>query len=418
MTTTFSSALHAPGPRRPPSADVTGYRRVRRHTEVLTEPLSAEDQVVQSMPDTSPTKWHRAHVTWFFEELVLAPNVAGYRWFDEGFRYLFNSYYEAIGPRQPRPRRGMITRPDVDTVTAYRAHVDEAMEAALEDGRLDDAALAMVELGLHHEQQHQELLVMDVQHLLWQNPFAPPYRRDRRPQDAAARHAAGPTAAGWLAHPGGVVEIGHDGPGFAYDNERPRHEVLLQPFELADRLVTCGDWLEFMADDGYRRAELWLSDGWHLLADQPRDAPLYWRHDPAQGWCAYDLHGLHPVRPEDAVSNVSYHEADAFARWAGARLPTEAEWEVLAAIHWEPGHDALELTGTRWQWTASAYLPYPGFAAAEGAVGEYNGKFMVNQHVLRGGSHATPAGHERVTYRNFFPPSAQWAFSGVRLARG
>lgn len=370
------------------------------------------------MPDASPTKWHRAHVTWFFEELVLAPNVAGYRWFDESFRYLFNSYYEAIGPRQPRPERGMITRPDLDTVARYRAHVDEAMESALDSGALDETALGLVELGLHHEQQHQELLLMDIQHLLWQNPLAPAYRRSPATLDHADPSNKTAATTDWLAHPGGAVGTGHDGDGFSYDNERPRHEVMLTPFELAGGLVTCGEWLEFMEDGGYHRADMWLSDGWHILSDRPREAPLYWRSDDAGGWCVYGLDGLRAMTADEPVANVSYHEADAFARWAGARLPTEAEWEAIASEHWNPGSDPHGFTGSLWQWTASAYLPYPGFTVAQGAVGEYNGKFMVSQHVLRGGSHATPPGHERVTYRNFFPPAARWAFSGLRLARG
>ena len=290
MTTAFTAHIDAPGAGRPPAPNLDGYRRVRRRTEALAAPLSAEDQVVQSMPDTSPTKWHRAHVTWFFEELVLAPSLPGYRWFDESYRFLFNSYYEAVGPRQPRPRRGMITRPDVEAVTRYRAHVDEAMEAALTDGRFDQGALDLVELGLHHEQQHQELLLMDAQHLLWQNPLAPAYRPEPEPTPDRPCSTGAPT--GWLSHPGGVVEIGHGGPGFAYDNERPRHEVLLQPFELADRLVTCGEWLEFMADDGYRRPELWLSDGWHLAGRRAPRRPALLAPRPRPG-----VDGVRPHRP-------------------------------------------------------------------------------------------------------------------------
>ena len=324
----------------------------------------------------------------------------------------------------------MITRPDVTTVARYRDHVDAAMVEALGNGLLPHSGLDLVELGLHHEQQHQELLLMDVQHLLWQNPFPPAYRNDRARDDRRrgdSRPGAGgrPSirsqdargSTGWFRHDGGVVTIGRLDGGFAYDNEGPSHEVLLRSFSLAEGLVTCGDWAEFVDDGGYQRSDLWLSDGWAIVQAEMREAPLYWRGDPSSGWAVFGLDGLQPLDPNEPVSNVSYHEADAFARWAGARLPTEAEWEAVAAEHWNPGDDPFGFTGAVWQWTASAYLPYPGFVAAPGAVGEYNAKFMVSQHVLRGGSHATPPGHERLTYRNFFPPAARWAFSGVRLAR-
>jgi len=421
------------------AALTSAYCEVRSRTEGLIAPLSPEDQVVQSMPDASPAKWHRAHTTWFFEEFVLGPNATGYEPADPSHRFLFNSYYEAVGPRQPRPRRGMITRPSVDEITRYRRHVDAAMLALIDavdqvdaaDSELRGAVMDMVELGLNHEQQHQELILMDIKHLLFQNPLRPAYFSDR--PSAPAPEVVG--RAGWIDHPGGLVEVGHDGTGFAYDNERPRFTTYLQPFRIADRLVTSAEWLEFMSDGGYRRPELWLSDGWGLVQTDGWDAPLYWDR-PADGtdadWTVFTLEGDRPVEPAEPVVHVSYHEADAFARWRGARLPTESEWEAVAAANWweppsgraavhpaasgSPGTDDLGFGSEVWQWTQSAYLPYPGFAPAPGAVGEYNGKFMVSQHVLRGGSCATPPGHSRPTYRNFFPPSARWAFSGVRLA--
>lgn len=400
------------------------YRRVRDLTEVLAEPLSAEDQTVQSMADVSPTKWHRAHVTWFFETFVLTPNVPGYEPFHPGFGYLFNSYYEQVGKRHPRPDRGLLTRPGAEEVGAYRRHVDAAMAAFLPEA--PDEALALVELGLHHEQQHQELLLMDIKHVLSVNPLSPAYRYD------LADGPGGPDRrAGWVEHPGGLVDIGHAGEGFAFDNEGPRHSQWLEPFALADRAVTNGDWLAFVDDGGYRRPELWLSDGWAAVQAAEATAPLYWRWDEG-GWTEFTLAGAEPLDTGRPVAHVSYHEADAFARWADARLPTEAEWEAVAAgrpvvgrsldpdrLRPETGPSGdLGLFGDVWEWTSSAYLPYPGYRPAAGAVGEYNGKFMVGQHVLRGGSCVTPTGHVRPTYRNFFPPGAQWAFSGLRLARG
>lgn len=406
--------------------DAVSFCDVRQRTEALAAPLGPEDQVVQSMPDTSPTKWHRAHTTWFFEEFVAA-RLPDHQPYDPAFRYLFNSYYEAVGPRQPRPRRGMITRPTVDEVGAYRRHVDGVVRDALDGGRLDGDGLRLVELGLHHEEQHQELLLMDAKHLLAQNPLRPAYRDD------VPAAAPGPTPGpnGWLAVEGGVVELGHDGQGFAFDNEGPRHTALVHPAAVADRLVTCGEWLAFMDDGGYRRPELWLSDGWAAVQAQGWDSPLYWDGDGDGGWDVATLAGHRSVDPAEPVVHVSYYEADAYARWAGVRLPSEAEWEVVAADRWHPptrpwpslhpaapgaGSDPLGLTGEVWQWTSSAYLPYRGFRPAAGAVGEYNGKFMVNQHVLRGGCCATPPGHARPTYRNFFPPGARWAFTGVRVA--
>jgi ergothioneine biosynthesis protein EgtB len=409
------------------------YREVRGHTEALAAPLSAEDQTVQSMPDVSPTKWHRAHTSWFFETFLLEPGLPGYAVADPAYAYLFNSYYEALGTRHPRPERGLLSRPGIGEIAAYRSHVDEAMGRLLDDLAMRPEArrAALVELGLHHEQQHQELLLMDIKHVLSRNPLAPVYR-EAAPAAVAAAVTGPPPGGGWIEHAGGPVEVGHGGDGFAFDNESPRHVAQLVPFAVSAGLVTCGQWADFVEDGGYRRPELWLSDGWQAVQSQGWEAPLYWRRDGA-GWRVFTLHGEQPLEPTEPVVHVSYYEADAFAHWAGARLPTEAEWEAVAAehggrspflhagdagavLHPRPGRSS-GLLGEVWQWTASAYLPYPGFRPAEGAVGEYNGKFMVNQMVLRGGCCVTPAGHVRPTYRNFFPPSARWAFSGLRLAR-
>jgi ergothioneine biosynthesis protein EgtB len=410
---------------RPP---LPGRREVRDLTEALAAPLSAEDQTVQSMPDVSPTKWHRAHTTWFFETFVLAPHLEGYRAYDEQFAYLFNSYYEALGERHPRVQRGLVSRPSADEVSAYRAHVDAALDRLEVQGRTPELD-ALIELGLHHEQQHQELLCMDITHVLSVHPFSPAYR----PRAAADDQGGGstPPAATWRAHPGGVVETGHPGDGFAFDNEGPRHQVLLHPFEIGQRLVTCADWLGFIDDGGYRRPELWMSDGWATVAAQGWEAPLYWRLDDGT-WTDFDLGGRRRVDLLAPVAHVSWYEADAFARWSDARLPTEAEWELAASEPVAGAHLDLEVLSVRpadrsvdpgqwfgelWQWTESAYRPYPGFRAAAGAIGEYNGKFMVNQQVLRGSSFATPQGHARRTYRNFFSPASRWMYSGVRLAR-
>jgi ergothioneine biosynthesis protein EgtB len=369
-------------------------------------------------------------VTWFFETFVLGEYAPRYRVFNDAFGYIFNSYYEAVGARHPRPERGILSRPGVAEVTQYRRHVDEAMNALLVDpspSRLHD----LIVLGLHHEQQHQELLLMDIKHVLSKNPLHPVYLAE----DPASIRVAPPKTE-WIEHDGGLVEIGHAGDEFGFDNEFPRHAVLLKPFGLADRPVTCGEWLDFMADDGYSRPEFWLSDGWSVVNNERWDAPLYWFRDPdePERWLQFTLSGVRPVDPNEPVCHASYYEADAFAHWTGMRLPTEAEWETIAASagtpespyanflsdgapHPKPAIKSNALFGDCWEWTSSAYTPYPGFIAAPGAVGEYNGKFMVNQYVLRGGCCATPSGHIRPTYRNFFPAGARWCFSGVRLAR-
>jgi ergothioneine biosynthesis protein EgtB len=406
----------------PPRQDLGGqFRAVRELTETLAGRLSAEDQTAQSMPDASPTKWHRAHTSWFFEEFVLGP-TGGYDVFDPTFRYLFNSYYEAVGPRHPRPQRGLVTRPGVEEIRRYRAYVDERLADALSTGTLDDRGLELTELGCHHEHQHQELLLMDAKHLLSCHAFTPEYVARPVEPDVAAPPLT------WRAVDGGTCEVGHDGAGFAFDNEGPRHRVHLEPFEIAERAVTNADWLEFIADGGYRQPELWLSDGWARIQAEGWEAPAYWRRDDGR-WTTFTLSGRRPVRGGEPACHVSFYEADAFARWAGARLPTEQEWEVAARDVSElrgelldpgrchPGVAGAAMIGDVWEWTASAYLPYPGFRPAAGAVGEYNGKFMCDQHVLRGASAVTPVGHERVSYRNFFPAYARWAFSGLRLAR-
>jgi ergothioneine biosynthesis protein EgtB len=405
------------------------YAEVRRRTDWLTEPLAPEDQVPQSMEDCSPVKWHRAHTTWFFETFVLRPHYRDYRPLEEQYVYLFNSYYNAVGPQYSRPQRGLVTRPTVADVAAYRAHVDAHMTALLagDAPMRGEVAPEVLELGLNHEEQHQELLVTDLKHLFSFNPLYPVYR-----ERAAAGPGVGPADLGWAEFESGVREIGYAGDGFAFDNETPRHRAFLEPFALASRAVTAGEYLAFMDDGGYDRPEHWLSDGWATVRAQGWRAPLYWTRE-EDGWWQYTLAGHRAVDPAEPVTHVSYYEADAYARWAGARLPTEAEWEVAAEragaagtclddgrFHPAPapsGPGLVQMAGDVWGWTQSAYSSYPGFRPAGGALGEYNAKFMSGQMVLRGGSCATPRGHARPTYRNFFPPSARWQFTGIRLAR-
>ncbi|WP_169742757.1 ergothioneine biosynthesis protein EgtB [Muricoccus aerilatus] len=398
------------------------FRRVRRETEELAAPLSPEDQTVQSMPDASPAKWHRAHTTWFFETFVLAPHLAGYAIFDPAFGYVFNSYYEAVGPRHPRPSRGMLSRPGVAEVAAYRAHVDAAMERLLAAG--DEAVAALAVMGLHHEQQHQELLLTDIKHAFSLSPLHPAYLPPPAPPSASA------TPMGWWLAEGGIHTVGYEPSGaaldFAFDNEGPRHEVLLRDHALADRPVSNGEFRAFMEDGGYRKPALWLSEGWALAQSAGWEAPGYWQRLDGE-WHVMTLHGLMPVHDDEPVAHVSFYEAAAYAEWAGKRLPTEFEWEVAAQRHAGTGqpaggarpHPRPLLTGIRqdvWEWTASPYSPYPGYRPQPGALGEYNGKFMINQMVLRGRSCATAEGHDRPSYRNFFPPQARWQFSGFRLA--
>jgi ergothioneine biosynthesis protein EgtB len=383
----------------------TAFRAVRTETERRSALLSAEDQIVQSMADASPTKWHRAHTTWFFEQFVLVPHLKNYQIFDDDFAFLFNSYYVAAGPRHARPKRGLLTRPSADRIAAYRQHVDAAVERLLAD--VGTASLstvtALIELGLNHEQQHQELLITDILHAFAQNPIAPAYHPGWRPPVTERR-------AGFAELIEGIHTIGHDGVGFFFDNERPAHRALVGPVRIARALVTNADWLAFMREGGYATPSLWLSDGWATLEAEGWTAPGYWREIDGE-WFSVTLAGLQPVDPAAPVCHINYYEADAFARFVGKHLPSEVEWEVATRAG-ELG-DAF---GIVWQWTRSAYLPYPGYEAPAGAIGEYNGKFMVNQMVLRGSSLATPPGHSHMSYRNFFYPPARWQFTGMRLA--
>jgi dimethylhistidine N-methyltransferase len=415
----------SPKPGQSPLAD--RFRRVRAASLAIAAPLSAEDCQAQSMPDASPVKWHLAHTTWFWETFLLE-SLPGHQPFDPAFRMLFNSYYNGVGAQFSRPARGLLTRPSLERVLAWRARVDLQMDALIQAGP-DVATLALIDLGLAHEEQHQELMLTDLKHLLSANPLFPAYA-GRWPLSTIT-----PMPRSWVQHAGGLVEIGHNGAGFAFDNEGPRHRVWLEPFELATHPVTNGDWIGFIEDGGYRRPELWLSAGWDTARAEGWVAPMYWR-EADDGWRCFTLHGDAPVDPHAPVAHISFYEADAFARWAGARLPTEAEWEAAAAgvpaegnfadggvLHplaatrqALPGKPA-QMFGDVWEWTRSDYAPYPGYRPSEGAVGEYNGKFMVGQQVLRGGSCATPPGHVRASYRNFFPPSTRWQFAGLRLAR-
>jgi ergothioneine biosynthesis protein EgtB len=382
---------------KPKTRPLPPFEEIRSASLALAAPLSAEDCIVQSMPDASPVKWHLAHTSWFFETVLLAKRP-GYKPFDPAFAYLFNSYYESAGPRHPRPRRGLLTRPSLDRVLAYRDHVDAAMAKFLTDA--SDEELAAVALGLHHEQQHQELILTDLKHAFFCNPLLPAYQ-----DTVPAPHAD--TALEWRGHPGGIVSVGHQGEAFAFDNESPRHQVLLRPYRIASRPVTNGEYAAFIADGGYRRPEFWLSDGWALVQAEGWDAPLYWLSDDDGQRRVFTLNGLRTADANAPVQHVSFFEAAAYAAWAGRRLPTEFEWEAAAD---QFAH------GEVWEWTRSAYDPYPGFKPFHGMAAEYNGKFMVGQIVLRGGSVATPPGHARASYRNFFPPAARWQFSGIRLA--
>lgn len=401
----------------------------RALTVELASPLSAEDMGGQAMDDASPTKWHLAHTSWFFETFVLTEFLDGYSRFDEAFDYCFNSYYDSVGARHPRPKRGLLTRPSLDRVLDYRRHVDAGLETLIARGLAPDGEPArLIEVGLNHEQQHQELMLTDILSLFAANPLRPSYR-PARPQATGAR----PETLRWIEFPGGVRRIGSDGEAFAWDNETPRHDALVHPFRIADRLVSNAEWLEFIADDGYRTPSLWLSDGWATVEREGWRAPLYWERRDGE-WFAMTLEGLQRLAFDAPVANVSFYEADAFARWAGKRLPTEFEWEVAAADAPIVGNllstailrplaptqerrgSPRQMFGDVWEWTQSAYLPYPGYRQPRGALGEYNGKFMCDQHVLRGGSCVTPAGHVRATYRNFFYAHQRWQFSGLRLA--
>jgi ergothioneine biosynthesis protein EgtB len=427
------SASPSPDPRAADAAaPAARYRAVRAATERLAAPLAPEDCAAQSMPDASPVKWHLAHTSWFFETFVLAAVRPALPPFDPAYRVLFNSYYNAVGEQHPRPRRGLLTRPSLAEVQAYRAHVDRHLTAWLEEGGADAEAQARVELGLQHEQQHQELILTDVKHLLAQNPLRPAYRADL---PAPARRAGGAPPLHWHRYEAGVRGVGADGAGFRFDNEEPRHRQLVPAFALASRPVTNAEFAAFVEAGGYGDPRWWLSDGWAAARAEGWQAPGYWERGPA-GWSAFTLAGMRPIAPDAPVCHLSFYEADAFARWAGARLPTEAEWETAAAAAPVAGNfvetDALEpapigpdegrdaparLFGDVWEWTASPYVAYPGFRPAGGALGEYNGKFMCNQMVLRGGSCASPREHLRASYRNFFAPAARWQWSGLRLAK-
>jgi len=407
------------------------YSAVRGFTEDLCEPLFPEDCVIQSMPDASPTRWHLAHTTWFFETFVLAKAIASYKPFHPAFGFLFNSYYNAVGEQYSRPERGLLSRPRVEEIFDYRKHVDSKMQELLDDpaSSLPADLLAVVEIGIHHEQQHQELILTDIKHVLWCNPLYPVYHESERESNGQTRPIE------WIEYDERLHWIGHDERGFAYDNESPRHRTFTDPFQLAARLVTNEEYRDFIEEGGYQRPEYWLSAGWDLVGKRGWKAPLYWIESEGERK-HFSLSGIQPLDPSAPVCHVSYFEANAYARWAGVRLPTEAEWELAAGEVPIEGNFAesgrlqpvtlpsstsdgapSQLFGDVWEWTTSPYTPYPGYSAVEGALGEYNGKFMCNQYVLRGGSCATPGSHVRRTYRNFFPPDARWQFSGIRLAR-
>jgi ergothioneine biosynthesis protein EgtB len=414
----------------PPQRISQRFSQIREQTVSLIAPLNPEDTVIQSMPDVSPTKWHLAHTTWFFETFLLRKFAPAYRVFHDRYCYLFNSYYNSVGPHHPRAGRGQLSRPVLREVLDYRDYVDSALTALIEQGMPPDA-LPVLELGLHHEQQHQELMLMDIKHVFFSNPLWPAYRKP------AVERQGSPSSAAmdWIRFDGGLVPLGYHGDDFHYDNESPRHQSYLQPYWLGGRLVTNRDFLQFIDDSGYQRPELWLADGWETMSREAWSAPLYWVATDL-GWEEFTLRGLEPLNLAGPVVHVSYYEADAFARWSGARLPTEAEWESAARTAWSgegnflesnefhpcpaADHDAktpVQFEGDVWEWTSSPYIPYPGYKPPDGALGEYNGKFMCNQFVLRGGCCVTPQSHLRPTYRNFFYPDRRWQFSGIRLAR-
>ena len=391
-----------------PALLAKSYRRVREHTLALVATLTAEDCCVQSMSDASPAKWHLGHTSWFFETFVLERWEAGFTPFDATFRVLFNSYYNAVGDKHPRPQRGLLTRPGLEVVLTYRANIDQRVLALLAKRPLDTELFKLVELGVQHEQQHQELLVTDIKHLFSCSPLLPRYSEELQCEPPIEDLS-------WKDFAGGLVDIGHDGDDFCFDNELPRHQVFLQPYRLASRLVTNAEFAEFISAGGYGDPKHWLAEGWDWRVAQQREHPLYWHCAGAQ-WQEFTLGGLLPADPHRPVTHVSCYEADAYARWINARLPTEFEWEHAAVKESHSRAGLIQLSDSTWQWTSSSYAAYPGFRVRPGAVGEYNGKFMVNQYVLRGGSIATPAGHSRATYRNFFPAGACWQFTGIRLA--
>ncbi len=423
------AALHVHGRGGAPAiyADLLGrFARIRAHSFNLAKPLSEEDCCVQSMPEASPVKWHLAHTTWFFETFVLAKYEQSFAPFLAAFKVLFNSYYNGVGEKHPRAQRGLLTRPALQEVLLYRNNVNERMEKIFAHCGDDDALRALLDLGLHHEQQHQELILTDVKHLLSLNPLKPAYRENDDADFPAISGIA------WFRFEGGLAEIGHGGDGFCFDNESPRHKQYLNPYSLASRLVTNGEYLDFIADGGYRDPRLWLSEGWDWVQVNKITQPIYWERDD-KGWSEFTLGGMRPLHPAVPAVHLSYFEADAYARWAGARLPSEAEWEHAACareaadepdrrdrLHPRPAKNAAglqQMFSDAWQWTQTSYAPYPGYQWPRGAIGEYNGKFMVNQYVLRGSSCITPGGHSRPTYRNFFPATARWQFSGIRLAK-